>query len=95
MFSEEDGKRNEEEFRDIFLREEWLDVQVMALMGSRGIVVDSEGCVDAEDFEEAQEKADQVFVEISTGMDEELAEKFRRHWPMREGKFVHFVESCV
>jgi hypothetical protein len=52
-------------------------------------------CIDIrDDFEEAGKKADESFVKIS-GIDEERAEKFRRYWPMREGKFVLSVESCV
>jgi len=66
-----------------------MDVHITALMKSKGIVVHRD------DFEEARKKADESFVKISAGMDEERAEKFRRYWPMREGKFVLSVESCV
>lgn len=95
IFSEEDAKRHEKEFRDIIYPEEWLDVHIRALMRIKGILLHRDGSVDEEDFEEARKKADESFVAISTAMDEERAEKFRRHWPMREGKFVLSMESCM
>jgi hypothetical protein len=95
LFSDEDVKRHEEEFRDIIHPEEWLDVHIRALMKTKSIVLHRDGCVDEEDFEDARKKADESFVSISAAMDEERAEKFRRHWPMREGKFVLSMESCI
>jgi hypothetical protein len=95
LFSEEDVKRHEKEFKEIILPEEWLDVHITALMKTKGIVLHRDGCVDKAIFEDARKKADESFLKISTGMDAERAEKFRRHWPMREGKFVLSMESCV
>ena len=94
-FSEEDVRRHEKEFRDIIYPEEWLDVHIRALMKTKGILLHRDGSVDEEDFEEARKKAEESFVAISTAMDEERAEKFRRHWPIREGKFVLSIESCA
>jgi Phosphotransferase enzyme family len=95
LFSEDDVRRHEKEFKDIIHPEEWLDVHIRALMMTKGIVLHRDGSVDSEDFEEARKKADESFVAISTAMDEERAEKFRRHWPMRAGKFVLSMESCM
>ena len=95
LFSDDDVKRHEKEFRDIIHPEEWLDVHIRALMKTKGIVLHRDGCIDQEDFEEARKKADESFVAISAAMDEERAEKFRRHWPMREDKFVLSMESCI
>jgi hypothetical protein len=94
-FSEEDVKRHETEFKNIIHPEEWLDVHILASMKAKGFVVHRDGCVDEQDFEEARKKADESFVAISAGMEEEGAEKFRQHWPFREGKFVLSMESCV
>ena len=95
IFSEEDTKRHEKEFRDIIYPEEWLDVHIRALMKTKGIVLHRDGSVEEGEFEEARKKADESFVAISAAMDAERAEKFRRHWPLREGKFVLSIESCV
>ena len=95
IFSEEDTKRHEKEFRDIIYPEEWLDVHIRALMKTKGIVLHRDGSVDEEVFEEAKKKADESFVAISAALDAERVEKFRRHWPLREGKFVLSIESCV
>ena len=40
IFSEEDTKRHEKEFRDIIYPEEWLDVYIKALMYRSGYVAD-------------------------------------------------------
>jgi hypothetical protein len=98
IFFEEDTKRHEKEFKDIIYTEEWLDVYIRALMKTKGILMHRDGSVDEEEFEEARKKADESFVAISTGMDAKdakRAETFRRHWPLREGKFVLSIESCV
>ena len=95
LFSDEDVKRHQKEFKDIIHPEEWLDAHIRALMKTKGIVVHRDGCVDEEDFEEAQKKADESFMAISAAMDKEHADKFRLHWPMREGKFVLSMESCI
>jgi hypothetical protein len=64
-------------------------------MKTKGILLRRDGCVNEEDFEEARKKADESFMAISAAMHEECAEKFGRHWPMREGKFVLSMESCM
>ena len=64
-------------------------------MKTKGIVLHRYGSVDEEVFEEAKKKADESFVAISAALDAERVEKFRRHWPLREGKFVLSIESCV
>jgi NADH:ubiquinone oxidoreductase subunit B-like Fe-S oxidoreductase len=64
-------------------------------MKAKGILVHRDGSVDEEEFEEARKKAYESFVAITTGMDAKGAETFRRHWPLREGKFVLSIESCV
>lgn len=61
-------------------------------MKTKGILLRRDGCVNEEDFEEARKKADESFMAISAAM---CAEKFGRHWPMREGKFVLSMESCM
>ena len=94
-FSEEDTKRHEKEFRDIIYPEEWLDVHVRASMKTKGIFLHRDGSVDEEEFEEAKIKADETFVATSAAMNAERVEKFRRHWPFREGKFDLSIESCV
>ena len=95
IFSEEDTKRHEKEFKDIIYPGEFLDVHVRAWMKGKGIVVHRDGAVEEEMFEEAKKKADQCFVEISAAMDVKHVEKFKRHWPFREGKFELSIESCV
>jgi hypothetical protein len=49
--SEEDAKRHENEFRDIIYPEEWLDVNIRALMKTKANVLHRDGSVDEEDFE--------------------------------------------
>ena len=95
LFSEEEVKRHEKDFEDIIHPEEWLDVHITAMMKAKGFILHKDGSVNTEDFEEAREKADKSFLNIYQGMSEQRAEKFKRHWPMREGKFVLSMESCV
>ncbi|KDR84192.1 hypothetical protein GALMADRAFT_205913 [Galerina marginata CBS 339.88] len=98
-FSEADVRRHETEFKDIIHAEEWLDSHATTLLKTYGFTVYKDGSVDEEAFEEARKKADECFVDILTTIarerGKESAERFRHHWPLREGKFVHSMESCV
>ena len=72
---------------------------VMTLLKMHGITVYKDGSVDEEVFEEARKKVDKCFVNIYMTIErkkgKERAERFRRDWPLREGKFVHSMESCM
>jgi hypothetical protein len=98
-FSEEDVRRHESEFKDVIHAEEWLDSHVTTLLERYGITVFKDGSVDEAVFEEARKKVDECFVDLYMAIErkrgKEQAERFKRRWPLREGKFVHSMESCV
>jgi Phosphotransferase enzyme family len=91
--SEEDLKRHKKEFDDIVCVEESLDVHIRTLLNHEGIIIHQDGSVDSRVFELAQSRVKELFVSF-TRDNVNYPEKMK-HWPMREGKFVHSMESCV
>lgn len=63
-----------------------------------GIAVYQDGSVDEDVFEDARKQVDECLVDLSKTIElkkgKEHVERFRRHWPLREGRFVHSMESC-
>ena len=91
-FSEEDMDRNKEEFCDIVLHNHLLENHFLDMMKAKGFKVNPDGMMSTEDFEEAQEAANEILEEAIEGMGEELV---RRHWPVREGRLEPAMESCL
>lgn len=93
LFSKDNMKQHKEEFQDIEM-EESLNVQVGELMDNHGLHVSRDGSINLEDFESMVKKVGELLEFFLKDMDKEEEMMIRHHWPMREGKFIHTMESC-
>ncbi|KAF9485544.1 kinase-like protein [Pholiota conissans] len=94
VFSEEDEKRHEKEYKVVFGEEILLEPRVKVAIERAGIVMGPDGAVESKDLDAAMRINEDVYAMTVAGKSEAHREAIRRRWPIREGKFVCTMESC-
>ncbi|KAF9485545.1 hypothetical protein BDN70DRAFT_591828 [Pholiota conissans] len=95
VFSEEDQKRHNKEYTKVIYAEQRLEATLTKAMKEAGIALGEDGSVHPDQFGAAVKKNEEVFAAIMASTGEVAQARIKPRWPVREGKFVYTMESCV